>query len=294
MTSISVVIPAFNAERFIAAAVTSVLQQSCQDIEVIVVNDGSTDNTAAAVPTGHPLVRCVSKVNGGASSARNLGVSLARGEFVAFLDADDAWHPDKLKAQLALLRAYPAAVLCRGVVSEAEVTAAIPLWPPTDSLPPHIVMDKLADSFLDPYFATSAVMVRRLAFVDVGGFDESLKIAEDVDLYLRLLAKRPQVPVLSLPAVFKRPVLGSLGDDSEAGYVQLIEVYRRFLHGHPDKARALGRAVVASAQANLWARYAGSLFRNGKRSEAWQAVWVSLKTRPTMLGFRVLLRVVRP
>lgn len=297
MPSVSVVIPAYNAEQFVGQALDSVLNQTFQDFEVLVVDDGSSDRTAELVTARYPRVQFVSQRNGGASSARNRGVEMATGEFVAFLDADDEWHPEKLQAQVALMRRYPDAVLGRTVFIEEPLDNASSLFSggrTEPGLPDHYLVRDLAQSFLDPYFATSAVLVRRSAFQKVGGFDTGLKIAEDVDLYLRILAEAPLIPVVAKPALHKRFVPGSLGEDSEAGYVKLLEVYHRFLKDWPQAEKVLGRAVIDKGLAVLWARYAGSQFRNGKRPQAIRSALKSIRISPSMLGLRVLFRAVRP
>lgn len=291
---VSVVIPAYNAAAHIGDALTSLRAQTCEDIEVIVVDDGSVDNTSEIVSQGFPEVRCIRQANGGASSARNRGVQEARGEWVAFLDADDAWHPDKLRAQLALMQRHRSVRLCRTLCAETPLTDLSALPDAPDGLPAHEVTSSLAPTLMNPYFTTSSVMVRRDAFVAVGGFDTGLKIAEDVDLYLRLLVDAPAVLLLNAVAVFKRPVPGSLGDDDEAGYVQLLDVYERFFRGAPDLTRTVGRAAMRRAMAELWARYAGSLRRNGKRSSAVRAALRSLAQHPSGLAAKVLLRSCLP
>ena len=291
---VSVVIPAYNAAAHIGDALSSLRAQTCEDVEVIVVDDGSVDNTSEIVSQRFPEVRCIRQANGGASSARNRGVQEARGEWVAFLDADDAWHPDKLRAQLALMQRYPSVRLCRTWCAETPLTdlSALPDGP--DGLPAHDVTSSLAPTLMNPYFTTSSVMVRRDAFVAVGGFDTGLKIAEDIDLYLRVLVDAPAVLRLNAVAVFKRPVPGSLGDDDEAGYVQLLDVYERFFRGAPDLTRTVGRTAMRRAVAELWARYAGSLRRNGKRSSAMRAALRSLAHHPSGLAVKVLLRSCLP
>lgn len=107
MPVVSVVIPAYNAERTLGSTLESALGQTLDDVEVIVVDDGSTDTTAAlASGIGHP-VRCISIPNGGVSNARNVGIEAALGRYVAFLDADDQWEAEKLERQAALLDADP-------------------------------------------------------------------------------------------------------------------------------------------------------------------------------------------
>ena len=110
---ISVIIPAYNAQDFIQKALDSVLAQSYSHYEVLIVNDGSTDNTEALVKTYHdPRVKLISQSNGGLSNARNTGIKNAKGNYLAFLDADDYWIAEKLEKQIEILRRHPEVSFC--------------------------------------------------------------------------------------------------------------------------------------------------------------------------------------
>jgi GT2 family glycosyltransferase len=182
-----VIIPAYNAAWCIRRAIDSVLAQDYRDFELIVVDDGSQDDTAALLAGYGDALRVVSKSNGGLSSARNAGIAAARGAFVAFLDADDWWLPAKLARQLALMDARPDLMFC-STASAVQTPAGERLagWRcgATD------------DSALASIFATnahvagsgSAVLAKRAAFARAGGFDESLRSLEDIDMWMRLAA----------------------------------------------------------------------------------------------------------
>jgi glycosyltransferase involved in cell wall biosynthesis len=105
--TVSALIPTYNAGHLVVRAIESVLAQSSPASEIVVVDDGSTDDTAERVAAFGESVRYVAQPNAGASAARNLGIASSRGEFVAFLDADDVWHPRKLEAQLEALARHP-------------------------------------------------------------------------------------------------------------------------------------------------------------------------------------------
>ena len=109
---ISCIVPVFNGERYLGKALESILKQTYQPLEIIVVNDGSTDGTAAVAARYGDQIHYVRQNNAGAPTARNLGLSVARGEFVAFLDSDDLWHPEKLERQMARFDACPQIDLC--------------------------------------------------------------------------------------------------------------------------------------------------------------------------------------
>jgi glycosyltransferase involved in cell wall biosynthesis len=116
IASISVVVPVFNGERFIAAALDSVLAQTQGDFEIIVVDDGSTDDTRSVVMGRGSRVRYERQTNAGPATARNLGIELATGDFVAFLDADDLWIPEKTAVQMARFAGRPELAGCAGHV----------------------------------------------------------------------------------------------------------------------------------------------------------------------------------
>jgi glycosyltransferase involved in cell wall biosynthesis len=190
MPRVSVVVPAYNAELFIAEAIESVLAQTFVDFELIVVDDGSTDCTKAAISSfTDERLRYLWQENGERSAARNAGIRSAHGEFVAFLDADDAWLPDKLARQVALLDAdseiglvYCGAWKLRDGVIVGQQKAAHR---------GNVVRTLLS---VDNVIAgsASAAMIRRDVLEEVGGFDERLVIFEDWDLWLRI-ARRSQV-----------------------------------------------------------------------------------------------------
>src|SRR3954447_14398775 len=115
--TVSVVIPAYNSAWCIDHAIDSVLAQTYHDYEIIVVDDGSTDETRDVVQRYGIAVRLVCKPNGGMSSARNRGISEARGRYIAFLDSDDRWLPTKLALQVALLDTHPDVVFCAAVAT---------------------------------------------------------------------------------------------------------------------------------------------------------------------------------
>lgn len=191
---LSVVVPAHDAAATVAAAVTSALAQTPAPIEVIVVDDGSTDDTAAVVdalaaacPDGG--VRLLSQPCAGPSAARNRGIEVAQGDWVGFLDADDVWHPQKWAHQQQALAAHPEAV---AVASDWAATAAATACP---GGPPPLSVVTEADLLVLNRFQTSTVVARAEALRQVGGFDARLDGVEDWDLWRRLAALGPIVKV---------------------------------------------------------------------------------------------------
>jgi glycosyltransferase involved in cell wall biosynthesis len=191
MPSVSVVIPSYNSSRYLAEAIDSVLAQTYQDFEIIVIDDGSTDSTAELVAGYGDRVRYYQQHQRGPAAARNLGIRSARGRYVAFQDADDLWMPDKLAKQMALLERRPelAMVFCGHTAFDVEgpVTWCRGLekrrW--------LMKGDVVQNIFLNSEIGTPTVMVRRDVFDSVGGFDEDLQIGEDDNLWMRIASAYP-------------------------------------------------------------------------------------------------------
>ena len=206
---VSVIIPAYNAEKTIRRALESVRLQDYAPIEIIVVNDASHDSTAAVVQSfGEPTIVLINRlVNGGASAATNAGLRRAKGEYVAFLDADDEWLPGKLHKQVALMSANPQMtfVSCGGrfISSRGEVREEFGMKIPAVS------SDLWRKLLADTYVAKPCVLARRTVLLQVGDFDETLPMAEDQDMWIRL-ASAGDVGVVLEPLVHVHDTSDSL------------------------------------------------------------------------------------
>lgn len=183
---VSVVLPAFNASATIEQALRSIQAQVNVRCETLVIDDGSTDGTAAVVrDLALPGVRLLCQErNQGVSVARNRGIALAQGEYIAFLDADDVWKPTKLERQLAVMRAHPAASLvsceCEGVAVDGRPIACTSYA--------RLPWGRNGWKMLlrAGSFATPTVLCRRADLHRVGGFRPELRVGEDLDLWIRL------------------------------------------------------------------------------------------------------------
>ncbi len=184
---VSVVVPAFNAGAVLADALASARQQTFREIEVIVVDDGSTDDTADVArrfEREDARFALVSQRNGGVSAARNAGMGHARGEWVAFLDADDEWFPEKLARQLEEARRCPRAdFLFSNYVERRDGVDVGLRYRSSRKLPRGSCLPRLLFADL---FGTSTVVVRRDLLDRAGSFDPSLAAGEDWDLWLRM------------------------------------------------------------------------------------------------------------
>ncbi len=187
MPTISIIIPAYNAERTILETIESVQQQTFSDFEIIVINDGSTDKTLELLESiKDERLKIFSYKNGGPSKARNHGIKNANGEFIAFLDADDMWTPDKLELQLAALEKYPEAGVAYSW-NYFKYEKEEDYYADCDSFfEGNVYADLLIGNFLHN---GSNPLIRKPAIDSIGFFDIKIKSCEDWDFYLRLAAK---------------------------------------------------------------------------------------------------------
>jgi glycosyltransferase involved in cell wall biosynthesis len=181
---VAVVIPTYNCASTLGRAIDSVLAQTWSDYRIFVADDGSTDATEALVQQYEDRITYVRQAHAGAAVARNLGISLSASRYVAFLDADDMWLPDKLERQVAFLESHPGAgVVCSDFSTDGRAYSAQPGVAAIPACGRHFG-HLLHSCFL----FTSAVMVRRACLDEVGCFHEALRVSEDYDLWLRLAA----------------------------------------------------------------------------------------------------------
>ncbi len=187
---VSIVIPAYNVAPYISETLATVFAQTFTDFEVIIINDGSpdTEELELAIMPYLARIRYLKQANRGASAARNTGLRAARGELIAFLDADDLWAPDYLAEQLRFIREYGCDLACAdalifGVSADAGQSYMDSLM---GTAPPEGRVTFLELVNADRSLITSGVVVRRDLVLEVGLFDESLRNAQDFDLWLRL------------------------------------------------------------------------------------------------------------
>ena len=173
---ISCIVPVFNGENYLAEALDSILQQSYPSTEILVADDGSTDKTAVVIENFAPRVRYLKQPNTGPAAARNLGLGAANGEFIAFLDADDLWHREKLERQMSRFRARPELDYC---VAYARNFWAPQLIEEQARFRDHRIAKPL------PAYSTATLLARRRLFDRVGQFDPALPHGDSTEWFLR-------------------------------------------------------------------------------------------------------------
>jgi len=285
---ISVVVPAFHAEGTIAAALGSVLGQGAGEIEIIVVDDASTDETvqvARRALSNHPHHRIIElQENRGPAGARNAGVREASGEWIAFLDGDDVWLPWRLRAQQAFMGG-DVGLICGGTVEMGEEARE----PAEGGVSSRTLA--LRDFAVRNEVATSTVLVRRQLVIDAGKFDERFRGPEDYDLWIRIAA-RAKVLKLNCPLVRYRDVPGSLSRDERTFLPQVLRVLDKAygpdgaLHDIPARRRAKAyqhlcaawMAAERGARGRAWLLFGRSLcYWPGSFKPYLRAPWCRMK-----------------
>jgi len=196
---VSVIIPTYNRGWIIKEAVDSVLAQDYKGFELIVVDDGSTDSTSEILAAYGNDIKVLFQENKGVSAARNRGIAEASGQFIAFLDSDDLWLPQKLSTQIEFFNQTPDALISQ--TEEVWIRNGFRVNPKKRHKKPSgmIFKPSLKLCLVSP----SAVMIRRSLFDRVGGFDETLPACEDYDLWLRISCRFP-VHLIDTPLIIKR------------------------------------------------------------------------------------------
>lgn len=264
---VSVIIPTFNRAGLVIEAVESVLAQRGPSFELIVVDDGSTDDTGPALRSPGRDLTLLTRPNLGVSAARNAGAARASGRYLAFLDSDDLWLPGKLARQTAFFEDHPDALICQ--TEEKWIKNGRPLKPrPKHRKPSGMIFEpSLALCLVSP----SAVMIRNRFFREMGGFDESLPACEDYDLWLRISSRQP-IHLIPDTLVIKRG-----GHQDQLSAAPALDKYRirslrKILATEPlttDQRQAVLRTLRKKC-----AIYAAGCEKRGRPAEAGYYTWI--------------------
>lgn len=274
MLKVSVIIPAYNCANYISEAVESVLKQTDKDFEILVVDDGSTDNTKAILTKFNGKIRYFYQNNKGVAAARNLGIRQANGDYIAFLDGDDAWLSDKLSLQLAIIERNPdiAMIFTDGESFDEKGVLKPSLMyhqtvPANDEFKNKILLMKFNDEtqlkeifcedlIISNRVFTSSVLVRKKCLQETGGFDESLNGSEDYDLWLRMSYKYPILYFNRVTARYRVNNAG-LSGDFNFRFFRYNEWNGSMLRLHlkicnPGKQRLIKKRIVQSYNIAAW------------------------------------------
>lgn len=217
---ISCIVPVFNGELYLAEAVESILEQSYRPMEIIVVDDGSTDGTAAIVHRYEEKVRYLKQKNLGPAAARNSGLQAARGDFIALLDCDDCWHPNKLERQITRFQVRPELDCSVGHVQNFWIPA---LREEKERLRHHRISKPL------PGYVCGTLLARRAAFDKVGPFNSQLPHGDSTDWFLRAREKELVMELLSDVLLYRRlhetNRIRTMGSSSREHYLEIVKTF---------------------------------------------------------------------
>jgi cellulose synthase/poly-beta-1,6-N-acetylglucosamine synthase-like glycosyltransferase len=314
---VDVIVPAYNAARFLRPAIDSALAQSEVPLRVIVIDDGSTDDTAAIARSYGPPVAVVSQPNKGLPGARNSGIAISTAPYLALLDADDIWQPEKLARQAALLQAHPEVglvftdmTLFSGdfQVEEDGYLLTTPEYAGLERKPlgdrAYVLPGALAQAIMRfNFISPSSVLVRRDAIVGAGGFDEAFRVCEDIECWMRVLRAWRAISIEEC-LVLSRVWSGNISKNAEEmirGRLQIGEkafshpdlyppgAVAYFTAERPVSLQRLGRVALEQNDARTARRHLVASFRQRPRVSSGlllASTFVGPRARETLLHLK--------
>ena len=300
MLNISAIIPTYNNAAFIKDAVLSIQNQTVPPAEIIIVDDGSTDNTQYIVQQLDGNIQYIRQQNRGPSAARNAGIKAAKGDWIAFLDADDQWTTDKLEKQIKALQHSPELKLLAGDMSEIDIDNQIL---EASVLNKHHFLEKfkaldgkpLPDAFIEllrkNFIPTGTVLIKKDILLEAGLFNDNIRYGEDLELWAKVAS---QHPVTCLPDVLmlRRQHGSNSTQSAEPLLIDLIKVMES-LKSYTSKQHIQSYnpdQCITEALNNLGYWY----FNNRQFSQAQTIFRRSLKARPTIKALLYLIICLLP
>ncbi len=284
---VSIIIPTYNRAHTIAAAIRSALEQSFADFELIIADDGSTDETEQVVrEVQSPRVRYVRKPNGGCSSARNFGVQSAAGKYVAFLDSDDSWDPHWLRTVTGILEGdagigavYGSLQLIGAGGTQTGVFDLSVGGRFREATVPYVLQQCAG-------LLGSNVVARRDVVLQIGGWDESFPTSGDLDFGLRL-ASVTRVAIVAQPMIRLVETAGSLSKKVNTG--NRVRVLEKFIKNHPQLAGTHAR-ILRQSRARILLSYGEDLLWFRRIGEAERQLLASLRIEPNAKAIWLLAK----
>jgi glycosyltransferase involved in cell wall biosynthesis len=272
MPRVSVIVPTYNRRHLIGRALDSIFRQSYRDFEILVVDDGSTDDTRSVVEALGG-VRYLAQENGGPARARNFGIQHAQGELIAFLDSDDLWLTDFLETQVRVLDDHPEAALASARFSVGGREARF--FSRSQTL---IAGDLYPRLYRESFMRTPCTVVRRSCLDTVGGFNEAYRWSEDQDLWLRI-ARR--YPVAYVNRTLVR--IGRDGDNTSRDVKRPLDVHLKIalevLDQNYDPAR-IPRSVYRERRAKRYLQFSRLYFLRGDGAGGWSCLRRAIAANP--------------
>lgn len=273
MPRVSVIIPMYNCQKFIAETMESVLSQTYKDFEIIAVDDGSTDNTRQIVQSYGSKVRYIYQRNQGVSAARNNAIRESQGEYIALLDHDDLWLPDKLEKQIPLLDSNPNLGLVYSDNYIVDLAGNILGRSFAESKPYQ--GNVLPQLFMENFIPCLTAVIRKEAFDEAGLFSSEFSIAEEYDLFLRI-AEKYEVDFINLPLANFRVHETNVSKNREQAFREEIAVVEHCLQRHSE-FRDILESKIKRRKAKLYYNLAYTYFLKGEHKRAREELIRSIK-----------------
>ena len=266
MANVSVVIPTYQCGRFVSQSIDSVLGQTFKNFEIIIVDDGSTDHTQEILNNYSNMnnIKIIRQSNQGPSAARNLGIRMSTGEYIAFLDADDIWLPNKLEKQIEYLEKHPKVdlIYCDSYLFNEKSTMQKTFFDISQPFSGK-VLNKL---FLSDFIPLLTVVVRRSIFNSVGFFDETINGPEDYDLWLRI-SRTKTIDFIHEPLAKYRVTSGLTSEQKIKRLKNEINVKEKALRNSPELSN-LPIILLNQGYYNLFIRIAKLSLQNNQNKES--------------------------
>ena len=305
LPSFSVIIPCFNSSKTLPKAINSVLQQTYDRFEIIVVDDGSTDNTSDVVKAYKDKIRYIRQQNTGVSSARNKGAESATGEWLAFLDADDWYYPERLELHANLIDKHPdvdfligdyhygtadQTAIKRALETNALGKELLTTWGSGS----EIILDEPEIAPLIPsYFGhTSTFSLPKKTFHNLGGYSTQFSIGEDLHLLIRLCAISKKLGVISKPmsyyCVHEEGLMRSAGIQAQEKAVETMLSLKSEIKNAPQSVNKGYLECLLNHRFD----WSVALIKNGRRNDALKAFLPALLETPSFRCFRLFLSIL--
>ena len=284
--AVSVIVATYNRANLLPETIDSILAQTFQNFELIVVDDGSTDNTRAVLERYGSRLRYFHQPNKGASAARNFGVGHARTSWIAFQDSDDLSTPTHLEALIGYVRQFPGygMVFANGGYVGGAQHRHETIIPAAISRRLQGQEVTLVDLFEKSLVRLQASIIAKTAYESIGGMDESLQICEDLDFFFRLIT-RYRIAYLDRVVFLYRTHSGNLTENEELRLTENIRVIQKLMCDYPQARGLIGESAVARRLAYRYYRLAKGRWRCNRRDAARQAIVEAIRLRPFHLKY---------
>jgi len=284
---VSIILPVYNGEKFIERAIRSVLAQTYKYWELIVIDDGSIDKTSEIVKRYlNEKVKYLYQKNSGVSIARNKGIKISNGDYIAFLDCDDVWKPEKLQVQLSkFMENYNVGLIYTDVFIVTERGKILGKFSQFNYPYSNKVTKKL---FLQNFICTSSVIINKEILKKTGLFDPDIKIGEDYDLFFRL-SLYTNFYYVDNPLLYYQISEKGLSRNKIKMWEENIKILDKWLKKYPELTKILGTKTIKEKKSNLFILLGKEYFENGKFTQAQKTFYKAITYKKNIKGISLFL-----